>query len=757
MLLLSAIDFAFCKSVLLCAVALGMVIFIHELGHFLVAKACGVRCDKFYIGFDFFGLKLLKFKYGETEYGIGVFPLGGYVKMLGQEDNPSETRERISKAKAAREMLEKNADAEVDRALLMSEEEIAEAEKLINDPRSYQAKSVPQRMAIIVAGVAMNVVLAFVAAVWAYMIGVSKLPCELGGVHPGQAAWEAGLQSDDTLEKIGNADVKYFDDISKHVALGNNLENGLDIVFYRDGMPLNASQAAKVYPKKSALSPMLGATNAVTPVLSYVTPASPTFAAGVELKGGDVLIGINDREIRTNLDYQKAMYATTGENAILKFVRPTKEAQKKRWDALRNLKTGDIAGRVAIENEFRQGGEAVEVMVEPLHARHFGVVLTMGKVQAIRTSENGLEGAGKAGIKPGDKIVGLEIMTENGPQMLRDLDPVTLPWLVKRETKRVVALAAENTGTIPTLNFAILKADAETEEIVAVEVSQNVFSSDNYFFGCGELLPEIGLTYEILPVVSAVIPGTEAEKQGVKPNFALKSVTLAYTENKEAELTENSKKIAEQFKKPSEHVFRDGMLSWSVLYHNFMLLYPVKGTTATVVFADPEKGTNNEITAKLALQEYTDVFVYHSDLVFESKQIFIKKGLTGALALGGAETWNALTAVYRMLGKLGSGQVSAKGLGGPVLIAQVAYSAAREGLSNLLMFVCLISANLAVLNLLPIPVLDGGHVVFLLWEGITGKAPNENLVIILSYLGLLLFLGLTIFVFGLDLGFISRF
>ncbi len=757
MLLLSAIDFAFYKSVLLCAIALGMIIFIHELGHFLVAKACGVRCDKFYIGFDFFGLKLLKFKYGETEYGIGVFPLGGYVKMLGQEDNPGETRERVNKAKAARELLEKNADAEVDQAILMSEEEIAEAEKLINDPRSYQSKTVPQRMAIIVAGVAMNVVLAFVAAVLAYMLGVSKLPCELGGVHPGQAAWEAGLQSDDTLEKIGNADVKYFDDISKHVALGSNLENGLEVVFHRDGMPLNASQAAKVYPKKSALSPMLGATNAVTPVLMSVMPASPTFVAGAELKAGDVLVGINDREIRTNLDYEKAMYATTGENAILKFVRPSLEAQKKRWEALRDLEIGDYAGRATIENELRQGGEAVEVMVEPLHARHFGVVLTMGNVQAIRSSENGLEGAGKAGIKPGDKIVGLEIMTENGLQMIRDLDPVTLPWLVKRETKRVVALAAENVGTVPALNFAVLKADAKTEEVVAVEVSQNVFSSDNYFFGCGELLPEIGLTYEILPVVSAVIPGSEAEKQGVKPNFVLKSVALAYSEDKEAELTEKSKRIAESFSKPTEHVFKEGVSSWTVLYHHFMLRYPIKGTSAIVVFADPSKDTNNEMTAKLALQEYADAFVYHSDLVFESKQIYIKEGIVGALALGGKETWNALTVVFRTLGKLGNGQVSVKGLGGPVLIAKVAYSAAREGLSKLLIFVCLISANLAVLNLLPIPVLDGGHVVFLLWEGITGKAPNENLVIILSYLGLLLFLGLTIFVFGLDLGFIPRF
>ena len=78
---------------LLIAAGLGLVIFVHELGHFLAAKACGVKVEKFYIGFDipmgFLPSSLLKFHWRETEYGIGILPLGGYVKMLGQDDNPS--------------------------------------------------------------------------------------------------------------------------------------------------------------------------------------------------------------------------------------------------------------------------------------------------------------------------------------------------------------------------------------------------------------------------------------------------------------------------------------------------------------------------------------------------------------------------------------------------------------------------------------------------------------------------------------------
>ena len=85
------------------ALGLGFVIFVHELGHFLVAKACGVKCEKFYIGFDIGGVKLFKKQWGETEYGIGILPLGGYVKMLGQDDNPYRAADEMKRARLAEE------------------------------------------------------------------------------------------------------------------------------------------------------------------------------------------------------------------------------------------------------------------------------------------------------------------------------------------------------------------------------------------------------------------------------------------------------------------------------------------------------------------------------------------------------------------------------------------------------------------------------------------------------------------------------
>ena len=125
---------------------LGFVIFVHELGHFLVAKACGVKCEKFYVGFDMFEIKigdrviipraLLKAKIGETEYGLGIVPLGGYVKMLGQDDNPSKIAEEHQRS--IKNTDEGQADVPADQD--PSADDTGPLDRSQLDPRSYQAK-----------------------------------------------------------------------------------------------------------------------------------------------------------------------------------------------------------------------------------------------------------------------------------------------------------------------------------------------------------------------------------------------------------------------------------------------------------------------------------------------------------------------------------------------------------------------------------------------------------------------------------------
>jgi regulator of sigma E protease len=126
-----------------------------------------------------------------------------------------------------------------------------------------------------------------------------------------------------------------------------------------------------------------------------------------------------------------------------------------------------------------------------------------------------------------------------------------------------------------------------------------------------------------------------------------------------------------------------------------------------------------------------------------------------AASAGAKETRDALLMVYRFLQKIG-GQIPVTMLSGPVGIIQTAGYEAQQGLAKFLLFLTLLSANLAVVNFLPIPVLDGGHMVFLIYEGLRGKPASERVIVGFTYAGMLFLLTLMSFVLLLDIGAIAR-
>ncbi len=156
-------------NIALAAFGLGFVIFIHELGHFMLAKFNGVKVEKFSIGF---GPSLLHFQLGETVYSLSILPLGGFVKMLGEgtEDEASSS----------------------------------------SDPRSYQNKSVGRRMSIISAGVIMNLIFGLICFVIYYSFETKETPARIGGVLAGSPAFEAGLAPGDEIVAIdGKGGIDY--------------------------------------------------------------------------------------------------------------------------------------------------------------------------------------------------------------------------------------------------------------------------------------------------------------------------------------------------------------------------------------------------------------------------------------------------------------------------------------------------------------------------------------------------------------------
>jgi len=193
------------------AIVLGILVFVHELGHFILAKKLGVGILKFSLGF---GPKLIGKKIGETEYQIAVFPLGGFVKPLGEDP----------------------------------QEEIKEEDR----HRSLWAQPIWKRALIIGAGPFFNFFLAAVLFSSINLFGIPYYPSKIGEVSPGLPAEQAGLKKGDVILSIDGEELKKWDDLSKIIR--NSKGKDLLLKVKRDGETLEI----KVIPKPSTQKNLFG-------------------------------------------------------------------------------------------------------------------------------------------------------------------------------------------------------------------------------------------------------------------------------------------------------------------------------------------------------------------------------------------------------------------------------------------------------------------------------------------------------------------
>jgi regulator of sigma E protease len=254
----------------------------------------------------------------------------------------------------------------------------------------------------------------------------------------------------------------------------------------------------------------------------------------------------------------------------------------------------------------------------------------------------------------------------------------------------------------------------------------------------------LGVAYEVLPNVQGVEPDSPAARAGIQKGDVIKAAQLLVPKP----LLQTNRELRQGEPMKLEG---DELLSWPFVVEALQNHHP-RGTVALTYVRDGEEHRVEMATAES--EEY-----FHADrglvltLDYSIREV---AGIGEAARLGMRKTVDSLLMVYRFLQRLSQAQISPKLLGGPVTIAKVAGQSAEEGFPALLMFLTMLSANLAVVNFLPIPVLDGGHMVFLIYEGIMGKPPSERVFVLLSYLGLAFILTLMLFVLGLDFGFISR-
>jgi len=322
---------------------------------------------------------------------------------------------------------------------------------------------------------------------------------------------------------------------------------------------------------------------------------------------------------------------------------------------------------------------------------------------------------------PGDKILAI-----NGR-------PVGDPFAIDELLRGLV-------GKPTTL--AIARADAENIDL-NVEPREVTWMEEARWPSSPVAVSAIGVAVGVDALVAAVADGSPAEQAGIQVGERV--VRVRFVEPQPA---------ADATQPPADQglLISDKSPSWPYVQ---AALQQVPAGTSMHLTIQSAAGTKREV--EIAPVASAGQFVIDRGLIFEPVTRLVRAAsFTEAIQQGSAKALSDLSLVYRFLRKLTSNQISPRLLGGPIEIAKQAGKSAEEGFGRLLLFLTMLSANLAVVNFLPIPVLDGGHMIFLAYEWVRGKPPSEGVVAVLSYVGLALILSLMLFVFGLDLGLIPR-
>ena len=243
---------------------LGVLVFVHELGHFLAAKRVGIRVLKFQLGFN---PTIARFTWGETEYAIGALPLGGYVKMAGE-----------------------NVEDVKDRATL--------------DPGEFMSKSKWQRFQVLVMGPVMNLLLAVVVLAVVLYRGAEipayeDQPPVVGSVAAGSPAEKAGIERGDRITSVAGGRVDTWKDFL--IAVGTRPNREIPIGFVHNGQETTRQVTPLSAPDSRFEIGEIGVYPDVHPRVPTVNAGAPGDRAG--LKAGDTIVAVDGTPItfRTQL------------------------------------------------------------------------------------------------------------------------------------------------------------------------------------------------------------------------------------------------------------------------------------------------------------------------------------------------------------------------------------------------------------------------------------------------------------------------
>jgi regulator of sigma E protease len=628
------------QSVVIVALGLGFVIFIHELGHFLLAKWNGVKVLKFSIGF---GPALLKWRRGETTYALSALPLGGFVKMLG--------------------------------------EGMDEEENKTDDPRAYSNRPVGARMAIISAGVIMNLLFGLACFTGIFLVGTYETPATIGYVVAGSPAYKAGIRPGDEIVAIdGRRGVSYMD-LMRAVTFSTP-DQVVKFTVLRPGReaPMELGLQPRRWGDREA--PGIG----VGPAADVALASRPF----LPMAGTDGKLEV----------HRKGGLPEGGKVVAIGPAGGTPEPVATPEDINRLLaRHRDRPIEIVVESPASKPGASPERTTATVPVNHFvdvGLRLEAGPIAGVQDDSP----AYHAGFREGDRIVKVDGRA--------DFDPMRLPDEVHEHAGRPMTFEVVRSGPGGSTRTLTLTATPDdrppwTEPVQSREPLD---------------VPGLGLAFPLGPKVTGVREGSPAQKAKLKPGDTLRAIALVPPGDK-----------------PEKPVPQS---TWLLAFAQMQEVPKVK---MLLTLGDSES------PVELIPAPEPTWFNPIRGLQFQAKRRELPpQGLASALRRGSLETLDNIVAIYATIRGLIQGRLSKNAVGGPIKIADVAYGAARLGLPAFIPFLAMLSINLAVINFLPIPPLDGGQMLFLIAEKVRGRPLPENAHFIGMVAGLVFVLVLILFV-----------